>query len=95
LGLTRYGYYPHPICGGIDRVFGLDIGRKHLPDSSDGIQDHFTRLCGLCGFFRHALLSRTKGQHDPAMIDDQVRVSRAWELAYARYREERPILKPY
>ena len=31
LGLTRSGYYPHPICGGIDRVFGFDIGLKSLP----------------------------------------------------------------
>ncbi len=87
LGLTRYGYYPHPICGGIDRVFGLDIGRKRLPDSSDDMQDQFTRLCGLCGFFRPIFLSRA---------DDAIgRVSRTWELAYARYKEARPVLKPY
>lgn len=31
LGLTKHGFYPHPVCGGIDRVFGFDIGRKSLP----------------------------------------------------------------
>ncbi len=56
LGLTRHGYYPHPICGGIDRVFGFDLGRKHLPPRDDALEEQFERFCRLCGFYRHSRL---------------------------------------
>ena len=31
VGLARFGYYPCAVAAGIDRVFGLDIGRRSLP----------------------------------------------------------------
>ncbi|MBN1687739.1 MAG: radical SAM protein [Candidatus Omnitrophica bacterium] len=39
MGLTPYGYYPCAISGAIDRVLGLDLGRKALPSRSDDMKD--------------------------------------------------------
>ena len=36
-GLAPSGYYPCGPGGGIDRVFGFDIGRKTLPDPADAV----------------------------------------------------------
>ncbi len=94
LGLTRYGYYPHPICGGIDRVFGFDIGRKTLPPSNDTMADQYARLCSFCGFFRYSLSLRGKGAERAA---DYARgaISSTWQQAYFRYWQEKPKLKEY
>jgi len=35
ISLTPHGYYPCAIGGGIDRVFGSNIGRKRMPDKND------------------------------------------------------------
>jgi hypothetical protein len=32
MGLSPYGYYPCAVAAGIDRVFGFNKGRKHLPE---------------------------------------------------------------
>jgi hypothetical protein len=95
LGLTRYGYYPHPICGSIDRVFGFDLGRKKLPDADDSMEDHFRKFCGLCGFFRFNILKKkTKNVAD---IENNLRgrLSPTWKKVYAEYAKERPKLTLY
>jgi hypothetical protein len=94
LGLTRHGYYPHPICGGIDRVFGFDIGRKHLPSPSDSMQDQFSLLCSLCGYLRHCLLSKVGNE---ALYFEEARseISASWEAAYTRYRRGIPMLERF
>lgn len=81
IGLTRYGYYPHPVCGGIDRVFGFDIGRKSLPPAGDPMEEQFERLCRLCGFFLTARGGTGK--------------SESWRKAYCRYQEREPEMMPY
>jgi len=60
VGLMRNGFYPHPICGGIDRIFGFDIGRKSLPDRHDTMRDQFNILCPLCGLFRYMAQHKIK-----------------------------------
>jgi hypothetical protein len=81
LGLTRHGYYPHPVCAGIDRVFGFDIGRKSLPLSGDPMEEQFERLCRFCGFF-----SGAKGRTG---------ISESWKKAYYRYQERKPEMRLY
>ena len=93
IGLTRHGYYPHPICAGIDRVLGLDIGLKKLPPSDHSWTEHYDRLCRYCGHYnryapagpiRYARPTREKGKMSPF-----------WQAAYARYQKERPVLSLY
>jgi hypothetical protein len=95
LGLTRYGYYPHPICGSIDRVFGFDIGRKKLPGVDDTMDDHFKRFCGLCGFFRFNITQKNK----KCVVDNENglrgKLSPTWKKAYMKYAEGRPRLTLY
>jgi hypothetical protein len=88
LGLTMGGYYPHPICGGIDRVFGFGIGRKSLPPLNDPMRDQFRQLCPFCGFFRY---SRDVRAH-PKMLSPNARerdlrgkISPSWAAAYQRF----------
>lgn len=83
-GLTPYGYYPCALAGSIDRVYGLDIGRKHLPGTDDGMQDIFEALCRYCGHFR---------DERPRLIESGC--SPAWVRAYEQYRENKPRLTRY
>lgn len=96
LGLTKHGYYPHPICGGIDRVFGFDIGRRYLPDADDPMKDLFTALCPLCGFFRFAFTRRTRKEiSSPGQDPAKETMSSAWVEAYKEYRDQKPTLSDY
>jgi hypothetical protein len=98
LGLTRHGYYPHPICGGIDRVLGFDIGLKALPSSPEVLAGQMKRLCPWCGHFRefrsghpwHDLLRY--GRHDTHPPGSQ---SPSWMNAYRDFRRQRPGLSLY
>ncbi len=98
LGLNRYGYYPHPACGGIDRVFGFDIGRKTLPQIQDDLRDQFAKLCGYCGCFR-TMSRRARAEYslEPSAEERSRRgqISISWEEAYKRYRKTPPSLSLY
>lgn len=74
IGLTPNGYYPCAVAGGIDRVFGYDLGRRELPTDSDDLFDQLAAFCRLCGHFAPVAAPR----------DRTVR-SRTWERAYARW----------
>jgi hypothetical protein len=98
LGLTRAGYYPHPICGGIDRVFGFDVGLKRLPRTAEELAGQMRRLCPLCGHFREfrpagrprsRAWQRGGGDFPPGSM------SRSWLAAYRAFRERPPALSPY
>ncbi len=95
LGLNRYGYYPHPVCGGIDRVFGLDLGRKSLPEIGDGMTDMHGPLCQYCG---HLFDSNAFAFPEDA-VDSGGNVlpsmSPSWEQAYASYQKSKPELTLY
>jgi len=98
LGLTRSGYYPHPICAGIDRVFGMDIGLKSLPASLSELAEQKRRLCPLCGHFREYRSGRSRPrmwyraapEHFPPGYK-----SPSWEKAYQDFRHQRPALSQY
>lgn len=83
-GLTPYGYYPCAPAGSIDRVYGLDIGRKQLPGKDDDMQDILEALCRYCGHFR---------DERPRLIDSGC--SPAWARAYEQYCENKPSLTRY
>lgn len=65
LGVTPSGYYMCAIAGGIDRIFGYQMGRKQIPDSSDTLTDQMAAFCPLCGHFgfqwptRRTIVSKT------------------------------------
>ena len=94
LGLNRYGYYPHPVCGGIDRVLGLDIGRKQLPSSHDLMRDHFEKLCPLCGFFRHMIMKNNGKKYCNPKGQNKA-MSKTWINLYKQYRKNPPRLNLY
>jgi hypothetical protein len=95
LGLTKYGYYPHPVCGGIDRVFGFDIGRKTLPGDDDPMTEHFERLCRFCGMFLHRTRPPSGGKWTPQPQLLQGQKTESWNAAYRCYRQKKPDLTPY
>ena len=77
LGITPYGYYPCPVAGSIDRVFGFNLGRKVLPDDQDDMKHELRTFCRLCGRF---MLGAWEPSEDPV-------ASPTWVQAYARARE--------
>jgi hypothetical protein len=99
LGLTRSGYYPHPICAGIDRVFGFDIGLKNLPAPGADMTRQMDRLCPLCGHFREfrnrdrGLLKMWNGGGADRFPSGHQ--SPCWIKAYRDYRKNPPRLSPY
>ncbi|MEF9476115.1 MAG: hypothetical protein L0958_05435 [Candidatus Mariimomonas ferrooxydans] len=87
--LTPYGYYPCPLAGSIDRVFGFDCGRKVLPEEGDRITDVLEKICPFCGFFDYfSYLKRAKPFEGVA--DEPC--SKKWADGYAQYRKEPPRL---
>ncbi len=89
VGLTPYGYYPCAIAGGIDRVLGLDLGRKSLPADSDRMAKELEALCQWCGNFLHG--GYNKGGK---AVDGEV-MSESWKKAYEEFRKNRPTLSTY
>jgi len=78
VGLSPYGYYPCAVAGGIDRVFGMGLGRLTLPDDDDDMRGELEGFCALCGH----LDRRHRGPAGP-----EVQSSR-WRAAYARWHDE-------
>jgi hypothetical protein len=98
LGLNRYGYYPHPACGGIDRVFGFDIGRKTLPKPDDDMRELFPQLCRYCGFFRvfnRGVQPDFNTRPTAAELARRGEMTASWQEAYRRYRSAPPTLELY
>lgn len=75
LGVTPSGYYMCAIAGGIDRIFGYNLGRKEIPDESDRLSDQMSAFCRLCGHFGFQWPTRRPKQ------------SKTWRLAYQRYKK--------
>lgn len=49
IALDMYGYYPCSAAAAAARVFGYDVGRKHMPSKSDTMDDLFPKFCRICG----------------------------------------------
>ncbi len=85
IGLNRYGYYACANCGAIDRVMGLNIGRKKLPSSDDLMRDQLDACCRYCGIFGYGSTIRSKKEV----------MSPSWKKAYEKYKKEKPSLPLY
>jgi hypothetical protein len=79
IGLTPLGYYPCAIAGGIDRIFGLNQPRPHLPAPDDALLDQLAVFCPLCGHFGFAWPTR------------HTKCSPTWEKAYRLWRSPKPL----
>lgn len=86
LGLSRHGYYPCVVAGGIDRVFGLGRGRMALPAVEDGMEEDLEQFCRFCGFFR--LNASAPANGEPLMTE-------VWRAAYTKWRAGAPALPLY
>ena len=95
MGLNRYGYYPHGICGAVDRVFGLDVGRKTLPPEGDTLSDMYRSLCRYCGHFWDC--TNIEEPEAPARTDgkDAPPCTESWTRAYSTYAKRKPELRLY
>lgn len=51
LGVTPRGFFMCAIAGGIDRVFGYNLGRQRLPVADDPLTDQMGAYCRVCGHF--------------------------------------------
>jgi hypothetical protein len=76
LGVTPSGYYMCAIAGGIDRIFGYNLGRQELPDETDALSDQMSAFCRLCGHFGFQWPTRNAKR------------SKTWRLAYRRLKEK-------
>jgi len=85
IGLTPSGYYPCAVAGGIDRIFGWNLGRQELPYDQDSMHDMLEAFCSHCGHFKR---NRQNLVNRPVM-------SPTWREAYARYRQARQKLTLY
>jgi hypothetical protein len=105
MGLTPFGYYPCAIAGAIDRVFGFDKGRKHLPDPDDVMLDLFSVFCRLCGHFlenQRPLWPDRRNNGEENLEDAECTVktdgeimSPTWITAYESYNKKPPELTKY
>jgi|GEM_PF-544726 len=85
IGLTPFGYYPCAVAGGIDRVFGFDLGIKNLPPDHEEFTDVLRILCRICGHFKRL------GETPP----DRPVQSRTWRRAYEKFHKSPAILQRY
>jgi Radical SAM superfamily len=77
-GLGPGGYYPCAVAGGIDRIFGWNLGRHCLPKEDDGMQAELKRFCSVCGYYKRL---------PEAPLAGPVK-SQTWEEAYKKYRSD-------
>jgi hypothetical protein len=79
-----YGYYQCTVAAAIDRIFGLNIGRKSLPTRKDNMIDLYRAFCGYCGhFLRYG-----------SPIGMKLRTA-SWERAIDNYFKSKPSLTLY
>jgi sulfatase maturation enzyme AslB (radical SAM superfamily) len=83
IGLTPYGYYPCPMAGSIDRVFGFNLGKKDLSNLDESFVNVKKKLCQYCGAFRFSRLTKKE------------KFSLSWEKALCYYNDNIPILDLY
>ena len=82
IGLTKFGYYPCAVARGIDRIYGLKLGRQAMPYKRDLMTDELRQLCKYCGLFK-------RGNHT---ITDPEEMSETWKNGYADYKRNKQSL---
>lgn len=85
VGLGPYGYYPCAVAAGIDRIVGLDMGRRALPGPEDDMVDQLDAFCRRCGSFKR----------EPEPPVERPVSSKTWDDAYASHRTHAPSLERY
>ncbi len=78
-GLAPTGYYHCAVAGGIDRIFGLNVGRDGLPASDDEMRKEMEALCRYCGHFTAQMQA----------VPEAERMSQSWKDGYAAWRARR------
>lgn len=95
-GLTPFGYYPCAIAGGIDRVFGFDLGRKHLPSDTDEMKDLLKLFCSYCGHYKNRNFDDKKNIPNSDINSTYVmEISKTWKNTINLYNKKRPKLNKY
>ena len=94
IGLTPAGYYPHPICGALDRVFGFDIGERSLPSADHDWRQSCTALCRYCGMYLWQGLHLEEPLRRAADGFDS-NISPSWQEAFARFQAAPPRMNGY
>ena len=84
MGLTPSGYYLCTMAGGIDRVFGFDIGRKKMPLPGDPMLDQSSVICQYCGRFRGM----------GGWVTKEI-ISPSWQKALKKYKIKKPSLASF
>ena len=83
-GLSRIGYYPCGPGAAIDRVFGFNIGIKHLKDvNNESLDKQKEILCKVCGHFMGDNFTNINS------------VSETWKKAFESYNQCPPVLDLY
>lgn len=88
IALTPFGYYSCALAGGIDRVLGLDIGRKQMPGPDDEMTDQMRTFCRYCGKFRASVRVRRR------TVKKEI-ISPFWVTAYNKYMKKKPPMTLY
>lgn len=91
IGLNMYGFYQCAVAAGIDRVMGLDIGLKTIPNSDEDMMDQKRKLCRFCG---HFLSRQHTSSHLREPLEKEI-ITQSWSKAYRNYKVNKPKLTKY
>jgi hypothetical protein len=92
LSLNMNGYYHCSNAGGIDRVLGLDIGKRILPQRGDiWWKKQMSELCKYCGHFQ--INNRHYLSTEPPQVD--YLISASWRKIYEEYHSHKVSLTRY
>jgi hypothetical protein len=81
IGLNLYGFYPCAISANIDRILGLNIGRKVIPSDDDTMLDLLKIFCKSCGYYKYYRDDIIKNE-----------VSHSWKKVFEKYFDNKPVL---
>jgi hypothetical protein len=88
MGLNRYGFYPCGAGAAVDRIFGLNIGIKHLSDISlEALADQMDKICRFCGHYIY--------YQDRNMVVQKQLYSKSWKRALKHFHAGSNILSLY
>jgi hypothetical protein len=91
MGLNMYGFYHCAVAAGIDRVMGLDIGIKSMPNSVEEMITQKRKLCRYCG---HFLSRQHTSSHHRIPLEKEI-ITQSWSTAYKNYQLNKSNLRKY
>lgn len=81
IGFNLHGFYPCPVAANIDRMVGLDVGRKNIPSDDDNMIDLLKMFCKYCGYYKYF-------RED----NDNKEISDTWKKIFEKYFNDKPVL---